>query len=99
MGLRGRLTLLTTLVVGGVVLLAAGACYAVIRAELRGQVDDQLEGQGALLGPPGRDGPRDGFGPGREVPGLPPRAGGAPPFAPLLAPTGQTTPPRGRGAR
>ena len=56
MGLRRRLTLLTTLVVGGVVVLAAVACYAVIRAELRGQVDDQLTGQGALLGPFGGGG-------------------------------------------
>ena len=44
MGLRQRLTLLTTLVVGGVIAIAAVASYAALRAELRGQVDDQLTG-------------------------------------------------------
>jgi len=102
-GLRRRLTLLTTLVVGGVVLLAAFACYAVIRSELRGQVDDQLKGQGALLGPFGRgDGP--GFGPGRfgpgggGLPGLPPRAGGAAPFAQLVGADGTAVAVRGSAA-
>ena len=96
MELRRRLTLLTTLVVGGIVLLAALACYAVIRAELRGQVDEQLTGQGALLGPRGDPGPR--FGPGRGLPGLPPRAGGAAPFAQLVSPRGAVVPLRGGGA-
>src|SRR5918994_1949488 len=81
MGLRRRLTLLTTLVVGGVIVLAAIACYAVIRAELRGQVDDQLTGQGALLERVGRGGPgprlRPGGRPRRVLPGRLPRAGGA----------------------
>src|SRR5918994_6606242 len=96
MGLRRRLTLLTTLVVGGIVVLAATACYAVIRAELRGQVDEQLTGQRALLGPPGGRGP--GFGRDRGLPGLPPRAGGAAPFAQLVTPGGDVVPLRGGGA-
>ncbi|HZB74794.1 MAG TPA: ATP-binding protein [Solirubrobacteraceae bacterium] len=96
MQLRRRLTLLTTLVVGGIVVLAAIACYAVIRAELRGQVDDQLTGQRALLGPRGGRGP--GFGPDRGLPGLPPRAGGAAPFAQLVTPRGDVVPLGGGGA-
>ena len=95
MGLRRRLTLLTTLVVGGVVVLAAVACYAVIRAELRGQIDDQLTGQGALLEPVGRGGPGPRFGPGGGVPGLPPRAGGAAPFAQFVGPGGEAVALRG----
>jgi len=94
-GLRRRLTLLTTLVVGGVVVLAAIACYAVIRAELRGQVDDQLTGQGALLEPFGRAGPGPRFGPGGGLPGLSPRAGGAAPFAQLVGPGGEAVALRG----
>jgi two-component system sensor histidine kinase MprB len=101
--LRRRLTLLTTLVVGGVIAAAAVASYAVLRAELRGQVDDQLTGQGALLGPfgggggggPGFD--RGGFGPDRGIPGLPPRAGGSAPFAQLVAPSGAAVGLRGSG--
>jgi two-component system sensor histidine kinase MprB len=88
-GLRRRLTLLTTLVVGGVVVLAAIACYAVIRAELRAQVDDQLTGQVALLEGVGRGGPGPRLGPGGGLPGLPPRAGGAAPFAQLVGPGGE----------
>ena len=41
MTLQRRLTLLTALVVGGVMLVAATACYAVIRAELRGWARSQ----------------------------------------------------------
>ncbi len=101
MGLRRRLTLLTTLVVGGVVIVAAIACYAVIRAELRGQVDDQLTGQGELVGPFGGGGGPGfgpgGSGPGRGIPGLPPRAGGAAPFAQLVGPSGAAVGLRGSG--
>src|SRR5918994_7449943 len=95
MGLRRRLTLLTTLVVGGVIVLAAIACYAVIRAELRGQVDDQLTGEGALLERVGRGGPGPRFGPGGGLPGLSPRAGGAAPFAQLVGPGGEAVALRG----
>ena len=49
MGLRGRLTLTTALVVAGIVVLASLACYLVMRGELRSQVDDQLTGQGTLV--------------------------------------------------
>ncbi|HYI19687.1 MAG TPA: HAMP domain-containing sensor histidine kinase [Solirubrobacteraceae bacterium] len=97
MGLRWRLTLLTALVVGGVMVVAASACYAVIRAELRGQVDDQLTGQGALVGPSGPGPGRRGFGPDRGLPGLPPRAGGSAPFAQLLTPSGAAVGLRGSG--
>ena len=63
-----------------------------IRAELRGQVDDQLTGPGRAAravrrrGGPGSAG---GFGPDRGHPGLPPRAGGAAPFAQLRRAVGR----------
>jgi len=91
-GLRRRLALTTTLVVAGVVILAALACYFVMRGELRGQVDDQLRDQTGLIerarpelglrGPGGRGGPLGG------VPEPPPRAGGAAPYTQLLDATG-----------
>ncbi len=49
MGLRRRLALTTTAIVAAIVVLASLACYLVMRGELRGQVDDQLAGQGALV--------------------------------------------------
>jgi two-component system sensor histidine kinase MprB len=102
-GLRRRLALTTTAVVAGVVVLAALGCYLVMRGELRGQVDDQLTGQGTLVerfgprldgpfgGRPGRDGPPV------ELPAPPAREGGAAPYVQLIGPDGE---PRtlGRGA-
>jgi two-component system sensor histidine kinase MprB len=85
--LRRRLWLTSTLIVGIVVFAAAVACYAVMRSERRGQVDDQLTGQGALVeGPRGR-----GFGPGGGLPPAPPeRAGGPAPYIQVVAPGGAT---------
>jgi two-component system, OmpR family, sensor histidine kinase MprB len=92
-GLKRRLALTTTLVVGGVVVLAALACYLVMRGELRGQVDDQLRDQTGLIerarpglglrGPDGHVGPLGG------VPAPPPGAGGAAPYTQLLDPAGE----------
>jgi two-component system sensor histidine kinase MprB len=92
-GLRRRLALTTTLVVAGVVVLAALACYLVMRGELRGQVDDQLRDQTGLIdrappgiglgGPGGPDGPLGG------VPQPPPRAGGPAPYTQLLDGSGR----------
>jgi two-component system, OmpR family, sensor histidine kinase MprB len=85
--LRRPLALTTTLVVAVVVITAAIICYAVMRGELRGQVDDQLTGQGDLVeSPRGR-----GFGPfGGNVPAPPPRAGGTAPYVQVVAPGGAT---------
>jgi two-component system sensor histidine kinase MprB len=88
-GLRRRLALTTTAVVAAVVVLASLACYLVMRTELRGQVDEQLSGQGVLVERfgPGLRGPF-GFGrPGEppvDVPAPPAREGGAAPYAQLL---------------
>ena len=89
MGLRGRLTLTTALVVAVIVVLASVACYLVMRGELRSQVDDQLTGQGSLVERVGTrlDGPtpRGGIPFGRgELPAPPAREGGAAPYVELL---------------
>ena len=92
MGLRARLTLTTTLVVAGIVILAALGCYLVMRAELRSQVDDQLTGQGVLVerfGPRlAPRGPGDAFPFDRGLPAPPAREGGAAPYVQMLDVTG-----------
>jgi two-component system sensor histidine kinase MprB len=100
-GLRRRLALTTTLVVAGVVVLAALACYLVMRGELRGQVDDQLRDQTGLierarpgLGMRGPDGPG---GPLGGVPEPPPRAGGPAPYTQLLDGSGELQATLGQG--
>jgi two-component system, OmpR family, sensor histidine kinase MprB len=88
--LRRRLALTSTLVVAGIVVLASLACYLVMRGELRGQVDDQLTGQGRLVERFGR-----GPGPGgpafdrRGLPSPPPREGGPAPYVQLLDASGE----------
>ncbi|HTE64024.1 MAG TPA: HAMP domain-containing sensor histidine kinase [Solirubrobacteraceae bacterium] len=101
MGLRWRLALTTTLVVAGVVVVAALACYLVMRDELRGQVDDQLRAQTGLidrarpgLGMRRRDGPG---GPLGDVPAPPARAGGPAPYTQLLEASGQVQAMLGQG--
>jgi two-component system, OmpR family, sensor histidine kinase MprB len=89
-GLRRRLALTTTLVVTGVVVLAALACYLVMRGELRGQVDDQLRDQTQLIERArpalglGLRGPNERGGPFGGVPEPPPRAGGPAPYTQLI---------------
>ena len=48
MALRGRLTLMSALIVGVVLVLAAIVAYAAVRGQLRGQVDDALRGNAAF---------------------------------------------------
>ena len=79
MTLRRRLALTTAAIVGATVLLAAGVCYLAVRASLRGQVDDALTEQGALLQDPGGR-----FGLGGAALGL--RFGGPRRFAPDALP-------------
>jgi two-component system, OmpR family, sensor histidine kinase MprB len=94
-GLRRRLALTTTVVVAGVVVLASLACYLVMRGELRGQVDDQLTGQGTLVERlrPRLDLPFDRHGgsgaPPADLPAPPAREGGAAPYMQVLAPDGE----------
>jgi two-component system, OmpR family, sensor histidine kinase MprB len=92
MELRRRLALTSTIVVAAIVVLASLACYLVMRAELRGQVDEQLTGQGRLVersgpGPGGRPEP-GAFGRGR-LPSPPPREGGPAPYVQLLDTSGE----------
>jgi two-component system sensor histidine kinase MprB len=47
--LRKRLTLIAATTVGVAVLLAAGVSYAVVRSQVRGQVDDALNAQAAVV--------------------------------------------------
>ena len=49
MPLRRRMAVATALAVGVAVLLVAAIAYAVVRSELRGQVDEQLADQGRLV--------------------------------------------------
>jgi two-component system sensor histidine kinase MprB len=49
MPLRRRMTVATALAVGVAVLLVAGVAYAVVRGELRGQIDRQLQDQARLV--------------------------------------------------
>ncbi len=97
MGLRGRLTLITALVVAGILVLASLACYLVMRGELRSQVDDQLTGQGTLVErfSGGIRGPGPG-GPGPDVllrrdrlPSLSPGEGGAAPYVQVIDASGR----------
>ena len=47
MALRGRLTLMSALIVGVTLVLASVVAYAAVRNQLRGQVDDALRAQAA----------------------------------------------------
>jgi two-component system, OmpR family, sensor histidine kinase MprB len=49
MALRGRLTLMSALIVGVVLVLASVVAYAAVRGQLRGQVDDALQGNVAFF--------------------------------------------------
>jgi two-component system sensor histidine kinase MprB len=82
MGLRRRLTLMSAAVVGVTVVLAAVVCFAVMRSNLRGQVDEALRVQGERVERvvvPGRGG-----GLPERLPGPPRRFGGGAPFAQVL---------------
>ena len=65
MTLRRRLTLMSVVAVAVTVLCAAVASYAALRSQLRGQADDALRRQGALVGEPASGGPRRGRPTGR----------------------------------
>ena len=88
MALRGRLTLMSAVIVGIVLVLAAAVAYAAVRGQLRGQVDDALRGNAAfyqriaarVTGGPGAP-------PGRgEAP--PPSLGGPGGYAQVVRPNG-----------
>jgi two-component system, OmpR family, sensor histidine kinase MprB len=84
--LRGRLTLMSALIVGVVLVLAAVVAYAAVRGQLYGQVDDALRGNAAFYQ---RVAGRFGGGP---VPGRgeapPPNLGGPGGYAQVVRPNG-----------
>jgi two-component system sensor histidine kinase MprB len=69
--------------VGVAIVLVAAVCYMVVRSQLRGQVDNELRAQGALVA----QGDRLAVG-GPDVPTLPPQAGGPAPYSQLVYPDG-----------
>jgi two-component system, OmpR family, sensor histidine kinase MprB len=84
--LRRRLAVMCALAVGVTLVLAAVACYAAMRSELRAQVDRPLVAQGELI-------QRRGLRLGQALPALPRRAGGAAEFSRVVPdPGGGGTP-------
>jgi two-component system sensor histidine kinase MprB len=88
--LRGRLTLMSALIVGAILAAASVICFVVIQSELRSQVDEQLRGQGRLV----REAPFDRV-MARSLPAPPRRAGGGAPFVQLISPSGRAITPTG----
>jgi two-component system sensor histidine kinase MprB len=86
--LRGRLTLMSAVIVGVVLVLAAVVAYAAVLGQLRGQVDDALRGNAAFyqrVAARATGGP--GAPPGRgEAP--PPNLGGPGGYAQVVRPNG-----------
>ena len=90
MSLRGRLTLMSALIVGAILAAASVICFVVIRAELRGQVDEQLRSQQRLV----RNAPFEQLR-SRRLPAPPRQTGGGAPFVQLISPSGRATRPAG----
>ncbi|PZS08681.1 MAG: two-component sensor histidine kinase [Solirubrobacterales bacterium] len=82
MPLRRRLALIAGAAVGVAIVLAAVVCWVVVRGQLRGQVDDALDGQAALVQRVGN------LALGDDLPGLPASAGGRAPYAQVVAADG-----------
>jgi two-component system, OmpR family, sensor histidine kinase MprB len=85
MPLRRRLEIMSAAAVGATVLIASVVCYLVMRGELRGQVDDALRAQAAIVD---RVAPAPGGLPFR-IPAPPPRLGGPAGYAQFIAPDGE----------
>ncbi|HEY6760894.1 MAG TPA: HAMP domain-containing sensor histidine kinase [Baekduia sp.] len=86
MTLRGRVAVMSALVVGATLVLASITCYILMRGELRGQIDDSLRDQGAQVArvPPARIDPRFP----RRVPQLQRRTGAAEAYVQFVAADG-----------
>ena len=103
MPFRHRLTLMSAAVVGLVVAIASLVCYLAMRSELRGQVDEALRNQAALidtrmtrLREPRPRFPGAGFGGGLEIPAPPTRRGGGADYVQLVGAGGGIRPGLGR---
>ncbi|HWE14400.1 MAG TPA: HAMP domain-containing sensor histidine kinase [Solirubrobacteraceae bacterium] len=84
MSLRKRLSLIAAASVGIAVLLAVVVCYAVVRSQLRGQVDDSLNAQAAQVATTGSI--------TRAPPGISPSAGGPAPYDQIVFANGTPQP-------
>jgi two-component system sensor histidine kinase MprB len=82
MSLRKRLTIIAAASVAVAVLLALVACYAIVRSQLRGQVDDSLRAQSIAVLNHGDVALGGGLG------DLPPNAGGPAPYRQVVAANG-----------
>jgi len=82
--LNRRLAWVAAVAVGVAIVLVSIVCYMVVKSQLRGQVDKELQAQGALVA----QGDRLAVG-GPDVPTLPPQAGGPAPYSQLVDPNGQ----------
>jgi two-component system sensor histidine kinase MprB len=77
--LRKRLTIIAAASVAVAVLLALVACYAIVRSQLRGQVDDSLRAQAQAI----QNGQMNSL--RQQLPGIPASAGGPAQYAQLYA--------------
>jgi two-component system sensor histidine kinase MprB len=77
--LRKRLTIIAAASVAIAVLLALVACYAVVRSQLRGQIDNSLRAQAQAVENYGLNSLHS------QVPGIPASAGGPAPYVQLYA--------------
>jgi two-component system sensor histidine kinase MprB len=82
MSLRKRLSLVAAAAVGVAIVIAAVVCYLVVRGQLVGQVDNELEAQAVLVQQHGN------FGLDSPFPGLSASAGGRAPYAQIAGADG-----------
>ena len=81
MALRRRLSIIAAATVGIAILIAVVVCYAVVRSQLRGQVDDSLRAQKSVVLSGGQI--------TAQVPGIPASAGGPAQYIQIALPSGQ----------
>lgn len=89
MSLRGRLTVMSALIVGAILALVSAICFVVMRGELRSQIDDSLRAQADLIrhAPITSEFGRNRF-PGR-IPEPPKSSGGAAPYSQFISQGGR----------
>ena len=89
MPLRRRLALVAAATVGIAIVMAAFVCYFVVRSQLRAQVDDALQAQAIAI----RNG--DVHALDRQLPGIPPSAGGPAQYVQIVGADGTVLPRQG----
>ena len=87
MPLRRRLAFVAAAAVGVAIVLVAAICYFEVRHQLRGQVDDALTAQAAAVQQAGIRAIVS-----RDLPAIPPSAGGPAPYAQIVAADGAVEP-------